>query len=256
MTNISHTPLHSQVVAALRAPPGKRKPRMLAETYRKPEKMALLQKTFASEHYVRLPLLFAPTVFISLTREITTLQILRKMRNFTMTDYETPRHMSVIGGRVIHDHSPFLTAVYHSDEMTSFISAVTGGPVYPCTHQSEWAVINFLEDAGETHGWHLDDPPFALVLIVEAPPVCAGGLVEYIPGWIEHCEVLKVSPKVDVSRSIDALRNVCRVHAVHHATSDAYLLRADRCLHRVSPLTGPGRRIVVNFAFEATLTAR
>jgi hypothetical protein len=160
--------------------------------------------------------------------------------------------MSVIGGKVIKEHSNFLRAVYDSGELRSFISAVTGGPIYACTNPHEWAVINFLEDVGETHGWHLDDPPFALVVIVEAPPVSVGGLLEFVPGWVEHCEALQVSPEGDVSRPIAALGGGS-VRAVHHATGDAYLLRADRCLHRVAPLMVAGhRRIVINFAFEAS----
>ena len=56
----------------------------------------------------------------------------------------------------------------------SAIARVAGEPVYPCNHLEELIVCIFLLSPGSTHGWHLDDPPYALILVLE-PGVGLGG---------------------------------------------------------------------------------
>ena len=46
------------------------------------------------------------------------------------------------------------------------------------------------------------------------------------------------------------------IKAFHHRPGEAYLLRADRCLHRVTELAPQRQRKALNLGFEATATPK
>ena len=125
--------------------------------------------------------------------------------------------------------------MYHDPTIRESISRMVGQEVFSCQNEDEWMVANYLTSVGDTHGWHLDDPPIAFVLVLLAPPKGEGGQLEYFP----------LSTKL-------AGVDVRHEHAMiaDHRAGDAYLLRADQCLHRVAPLIGSGRRLAINMAFE------
>jgi len=224
-----------------------------------PEKFLLdsaltkLRLAFARHHYVALPGLFsAPSAFAPLEAEVGRLEQFATKKNFVMPGYNTPRVMATVGGRVIKRESSLLTAMYEAGDLAALVSQIAGRQIYPCVDENEWMVINWLEGPGETHGWHLDDPPYALVIFVEAPAPNQGGEAEFITDWHRLCGRLGQDPEGDVTAFVAGCRELGLVHSKTHMAGDAYLLRADRCLHRVAPLTSEGaRRVVLNMAFEA-----
>jgi hypothetical protein len=112
-------------------------------------------------------------------------------------------------------------------------------------------VLNFLTGPGATHGWHLDDPPFAVVIFVEAPPPEQGGLLELIPNWEKVCEQLGVPPQTGVNPTVKWCQDQGLVKQFHHIAGDVYVLHAGLALHRVTELIGDNaRRVVLNFAYE------
>ena len=137
-------------------------------------------------------------------------------------------------------------------ELVSVIARVTGELVHRCTHPEELMVCNLLLAPGSTHGWHVDDPPYALVVVLEAPAPGAGGELQYIPGWADLHDRLGLDPSGPVDAGVAAARAEGRIRTIDHRAGDAYLLRADRCSHRVAPLRASGtRRVALNFAYEA-----
>ncbi|MCX5402308.1 hypothetical protein [Streptomyces sp. NBC_00102] len=146
----------------------------------------------------------------------------------------SPRHMTTIGGPALATGSPLISELYRQPSLIGLLRTVTGEPVVPVREVTERHVVNILHHPGDTHGEHIDDYPFALVLFLEAPADPRdGGLLEY-------------SPRTTALPLPDA----APLHRRHHHAGDAYLLRSDTTAHRVSPLTRPGvRRTVLNFAY-------
>lgn len=206
---------------------------------------------FAREGYVRLPRSFFASVFAELQSEAMRLREHAKTRDFIMPGYETLRRMSTLGGKDILRLSPMLVDFYHNPEIRTLLSNICGQEVFACHDENEWQVINWLEGPGETHGWHLDDPPLALVIFIETPSGSDGGALEFINGWRQLCAVFGSDPERNATILIERCRAAGLITAKVHATGDAYLMRADQCLHRAAPLIATGaRRSVINLAFE------
>jgi hypothetical protein len=206
---------------------------------------------FARDGYVRLPRSFFDSVFADLQSEVMRLRQYANTRHFIMPGYETLRRMSTLGGKDIRRLSPVLVDFYNNPETRTLLSNICGQEVFVCNDENEWQVINWLEGPGETHGWHLDDPPLALVAFIEAPPASDGGALEFINGWRQLCAVVGADPEQNAISLIERCRAAGLVTAKMHVTGDAYLMRADQCLHRAAPLTSAGaRRAIINLAFE------
>lgn len=206
---------------------------------------------FARDGHVCIPGIFSTSEFSTLQSEVARLRKYANNKNFTMPGFETLRRMSTLGGKQIRHESTLLTNLYESTELRSLVSKICGRVVFTCNDENEWQVVNWLEGPGETHGWHLDDPPLALVIFIEAPPPEHGGLLEFINGWHQLCAGLGQDPQRDVTKLVEQCYGADLVNSRAHSAGDAYLLRADKCLHRVTPLTTFGaRRTVLNLAFE------
>src|SRR5258707_14888378 len=130
---------------------------------------------FARDGYVRLNGLFSDSTLVNLQTEVAQLKKYANTRNFTMPGYETLRRMSTLGGKEVRRQSALLNALYHNTELRSIISRICRRQIFTCHDENEWQVVNWLEGPGDTHGWHLDDPPLALVTFVEAPTAMQGG---------------------------------------------------------------------------------
>lgn len=208
---------------------------------------------FRSDGYVGLPGLLASETRELLREEIARLEPQARARDFVMAGPQTPRVLSVLGAKDLLAGSPALAALYAHFKLVRAISRIAGERVHACPHEDELMVCNFLLGDRSTHGWHLDDPPYALVLVLEAPEPGCGGELQHIADWAGVCGRLGLDPHGDVRAAVDAASAAGLLSVTPHGAGDAYLLRADRCLHRVSPLRAAGgRRVAVNFAYERT----
>ncbi len=170
-----------------------------------------------------------------------------------MPGYLTPRSLSVLGGGAIKAQSPLLYSLYHHYAFRTCIENIVGRAIYTCSHPEEYMVANFLHNSGDTHGWHLDDPAYALIIFAEAPPEGCGGDVEFIANWTDLCRRKNQKPNENVMELVNWAMQNGLVDSHSHQSGDAYLLRADMNLHRVTPLSQKGmRRAVVNLAFQST----
>lgn len=227
---------------------------LLSPRYRDAAVLDALSREFRREGYVRLPGLLGAEAFAALRDELlekgTTTA---RSRDFVMDGYETPRRMSVMGATLLLRETELVWALYAHWELRRLVGALAGAAVYPCRHPEEFMVANFLLDRGHTHGWHLDDPAYALILFIEAPPPEDGGVLEFIPHWLEFCGEHGLEPHHRVDAAVERARAESRVQRRAHAPGDGYLLRADQAMHRVTSLTaGDARRVALNLAFEAS----
>lgn len=201
--------------------------------------VAPLAETFRRDHYVRLPGLVRAEAIGRLTEEIERLRALAIRREFAMECMDnSPRRMSTIGGEALAEESVLIPGMYEDAELVQFISGVFGETLQVVQDPIERHVINFLHEAGDTHGGHFDDHPIALVVFVESPPAHAGGLIEYV----QNAGSLGELDGPDVKRA-------------HHQVGDGYLLKTDTTAHRVSSLAPGYRRTAMNFAYTTPALA-
>ena len=224
---------------------------MLSEEYFGENKILSLRKAFGAHGVVGLPNFFKSEVIQVLLSETYRLFEIRSKKNFIMPRYNTMRKLSVIGGNSLLGGSFVFPAIYLDWGLKKFLSSVVGETIRNISHQEEMVVVNILESESSTHGWHLDDPKFALVVILEAPCASNGGNVEIISRWREHCASYSLDPIEDLERGVGYARKAGKVITMQHLSGSAYLLNAADCLHRVTPITTEAdRRIVVNFAYH------
>jgi hypothetical protein len=141
----------------------------------------------------------------------------------------TPRKMTVVGGNATRD-APRLRSIYGNSALHDILSRIFKAKVAACPVPCEDLIITRLSDRGDTHGWHLDDFPAALIFVLSAPPPSRGGQLEYVD-----------------------LHGVPRERTL--SAGDAYLMRSDRVRHRVAPIDGTHDRTIVNmtYGFEGVL---
>lgn len=226
---------------------------LISPVYQTESLLTELAAEFREEGYIRLAGLLSPQAFSALNSEIEEQVTAANSRNFIMEGYGTPRQLSVMGGSTLLRNTDLIWTLYAHWELRRLITRLTGSEVYSCLHPDEFMVANFLLERGDTHGWHLDDPAYALIIFFAAPAPEDGGVIEYIPHWRAFCESVGTSPEHNVDRTVELARERGLIRLKHHNTGDAYLLRADQALHRVTGLKRDGiRRIVLNLAFEAS----
>lgn len=157
------------------------------------------------------------------------------------TTGNSPRKMITVRRTYINAHGNIIPSLYRSRVLMNFLSRITGEPVVLCPFDDEQFVISCLQEPDDTHGWHWDDYSFGLVWIIESPPVEMGGFIQCVPNtqWDKQDPRLHEVFVNNPIRSYDM------------ASGDLYFLRSDTTLHRVYPLQGPTRRVIVNMAWAS-----
>lgn len=210
-----------------------------------------LADQFAVNGYVTLENFFTPKVISLINEETHALHKISSKRDFTMDGYETPRLLSVVGGQKVLGNSVFIPTLYVHHQLNSVLSAITRKSLSTVKHQQECIVANYLDGQGHTHGWHLDDPTYALIAVLESPPAGRGGSVEYIAHWRTLCEQLGIDPIRDTRIGLNHARSHGLIRSANLKSGDCYLLNAGENFHRVTPIADDSsRRRVINMAFD------
>lgn len=226
---------------------------LLEPTPFRQDKLIDMREQFARMGYVKLEGFLQMGALEVFREEMAEMEQIALRRQFEMPGYSTPRSLSVLGGNQIRHQSALLYSLYHHYAIRDCIQDIVGRQVYTCTHPEEFMVANFLHNSGDTHGWHLDDPAFALIIFAEAPGEDGGGELEYICNWKDLCRRKGRKPDEDIHDLIEWAGQNGLIDRQAHEAGDAYLLRADHNLHRVTPLTGAGlRRAAVNMAYQSS----
>ncbi|WP_280363618.1 HalD/BesD family halogenase [Nocardia wallacei] len=163
----------------------------------------------------------------------------RRELRFAETGH-TPRRMRNVRRSEIHRHGTVIPDLYESESLRQALAVITGEPVLRCPYEPEQFVITELTESGDTHGWHWDDYSFALVWVLDCPPVEDGGFVQYVPNTVWDKEKPRLHRQF-IGRPI---------LSAELRPGDLYLMRTDTSLHRVYPLSS-GRRLILNMAFAA-----
>lgn len=173
---------------------------------------------------------------------------IRRDLNMETTEY-SPRQMRNVPQRLIEASGDVIPRIYNSKYVRKYFSAIAKGELVSCWKDEEY-VINCLEKSGDTHGWHWGDYPFTTIWVLEAPPIEFGGLLQCIP----HTTWNKDNPQINrhlVENKIDSFYN---------ASGEAYFLRSDTTLHRVTDVRAPNgekvRRVILNTCWGSATDSR
>ena len=154
----------------------------------------------------------------------------------------TPRRMKTVGQHILAEHSAYIPQIYASEEFREFLRRLAGEDVHRPPWPPEEFVLSNLYRNGDTHGWHWDDYSYAFVLYLKAPDVSQGGFVQTCGGGSWD----KSNPKVNET----LLSGPIYTHRCE--SGDAYFLNAQKYLHRVTPITNNGERLIVNMTWANT----
>ena len=156
---------------------------------------------------------------------------------------DTPRKYISVGRDDIHRQGGIIPTLFESPLMREFLGRVTGCEVLPVEYTPEQYIINRQAVSGDTHGWHCDDYQWAFIWIMDAPDPKHGGRVEYIPR-------VNFTPSAP-SKSLEEILRCRETRSRWLPAGAAYLMRANRTLHRVTPLTQDASRTVVVMTFAS-----
>lgn len=152
----------------------------------------------------------------------------------------SPRRMGSVNVRDIRTHGNLIPRLYDSQELRRGLEQVTGHAVLDCDWDNERMTMTHQSKPGDTHGWHWGDYQYALIFIVDHPPIDHGGMLQCVP----HTTWDKENP--------DIHRILCErpIDTYFHQGGDIYFFRTDTTLHRTYPLEKEGTRIILNFTYD------
>lgn len=217
------------------------------ETRISADAVAQARRNFSYLGYAKVPFLAPQTVKEAVADEVNRLiegASVRRDLEFKETDY-SPRRMRNVRRAEIAEYGNVIKRLYSAEPLLRAMSRVAGEQVLLCPYEPEQFVITYLERDGDTHGWHWDDYSFALVWVLECPPVQDGGFVQCVPGTTWN----KNNPQINktlVSRPI---------YSIELFPGDLYLMRTDTTLHRVYPVQN-GRRKIINMGYASAADLR
>lgn len=226
---------------------------LVSPQYREEWYLAELRREFMERDFVALPNFFSAKSLAILVAEEQRIEKFAVTRQFNMSEYDTPRNLKILGAKAILRESPSFCLVYVHYDVVRTVESIVQGPIYPSRQPDGFIGMNYLVWSSATQGWHLDDGAFAFCVILEAPPRGQGGQLESIRHWSKS-KVLSGHHTIGcIESGVKDAENSGRVNREYLAPGTAYILRSDKCLHRVSPLDAEGvRRVSFAVAYEAT----
>jgi len=164
----------------------------------------------------------------------------RRDLRLATTDY-TPRRMSVVPSETIAAEGELIGAIYRSPVLRRVLEEVADEGMTSCPSKDEEFLITRQERVGDTHGWHWGDYSFALIWIIETPPVADGGMLQCVP----HTRWNKSEPLIN--------EYLCEnpIATYGFRSGDVYFLRTDTTLHRTVPLNREATRIILNMTWAS-----
>ncbi|MFL1548596.1 HalD/BesD family halogenase [Pseudomonas sp. E2-15] len=207
------------------------------------ERMFSLRHEFARNGFIQLRDIVDDGVREKITAAVNSLiehPLERRDLHLATTD-NTPRYMSVVRSEFIAENSPLINTLSKSEVLLDTLSVIAGTRVVPSVSRDEEYLITKQERKGDTHGWHWGDYSFALIWIIETPPIAKGGMLQCVP----HTSWDKANPR------IHELLCSNPIATYGFKTGDIYFLRTDTTLHRTIPLNEDATRIILNMTWAA-----
>lgn len=201
-----------------------------------------LANAFQRDGFVKMPNLVPKQIKQTVHEEVYRLLEHAERRDITLaTTDHTPRKLNIVHSDMVMTHSQYLLDLAENKVLLEFLGEIAGEPLFTDIKSDERFVITKQTQVGDTHGWHWGDYAFALIWLVEVPPLAHGGMLQCVP----HTRWDKTNPRINhylVNNPI---------HTYAFEKGDVYLLRADTTLHRTVPLSQDATRIMLNMSWGA-----
>ncbi len=205
------------------------------------ERIFLLRNDFARDGFIKLRDIVDDSLRQQVTAEVNNLigrQLERRDLHLATTD-NTPRYMSIVRSEFIARNSPLIVSLSTCQALLDTLSLIADTRVVASVSKDEEYLITQQERKGDTHGWHWGDYSFALIWIIETPPITKGGMLQ----CVAHTTWDKSNPRIH--------EILCNnpIATYGFTTGDIYFLRTDTTLHRTVALTEDATRIILNMTW-------
>lgn len=209
--------------------------------HRRPEVLAL-KGELREGGFCLLPRLLPPGLQEAVAREVAgCIEQAGRRRDLRMASTaDSPRRYLSVERNDIFVLSTTIPRLYRSDALIELLSSLTGEPeLIPTPYRPEEIVINCMQRADDEHGWHWDDYRYSLVWVLQAPRRGNGGEVQFVRDTFWNKQAPQVAWFLQ-NRPLETR---------YVESGDAYLIRGDMLMHRVSPLLADDTRIIVCFTY-------
>lgn len=203
------------------------------------DKLRAARENFSRNGYLKLDIgeLVPDRIFDNIVSEANELLAHHSIRRDTRvqsTGY-SKRFMSNVTANGIRDNGTVINSLYKSNAIRQLLGEIANDDLADCWEEEHF-LINKLEREGDTHGWHWGDYPYTVIWILEAPAIEHGGILQCIP----HTSWNKKNPSIEQYLIDHPIRSY------YHVTGQAYFLKSDTTLHRVTPMKGNITRTILN----------
>merc|ERR1711976_364111 len=206
-------------------------------------KVTDLAEQFSKNGFVMLSEIVPEEIRQAITNEVNDLiqKFIERRDLLLQTTGNTPRHMSVVKSEFIAAKSQLIPELSKSTLLLDFLKRITKEKLYTSVSKDEEYLITKQEKQGDTHGWHWGDYSFAMIWIIDTPPIENGGMLQCVP----HTSWDKKNPNIH--------KYLCEndIQTYGFIPGDIYLLRSDTTLHRTVPLTKDATRIILNMTWAS-----
>lgn len=205
------------------------------------ERVFSLRNEFSRNGFIKLRDIVDDALRQQVTCEVKGLidrQIERRDLHLATTN-NTPRYMSVVRSEFIAENSKLIGALSKCEILLDTLSLIAGTRIVASVSKDEEYLITKQDRKGDTHGWHWGDYSFALIWIIETPPISKGGMLQCVP----HTTWDKSNPRIHEILCSNPITTY------GFETGDIYFLRTDTTLHRTIPLNEDVNRIILNMTW-------
>jgi len=161
---------------------------------------------------------------------------------------ERPLRYRVIDGERIKQHLPEVLEIYQN--VNDLVNQITAQKLVPLSSEKVACNINIMNSGG-TYRWHYDRNAVTAILYLND---AKGGETECYPNYrifLRNVRFSRLQQWLDrllqtsLARSFFGKQLICKAQ-----TGRMLIMRGDRCLHSVRPMTGNGERINIIMSFD------
>ena len=201
------------------------------------QKIEQLSQQFRSYHYVCLKD-FIPLVLQTGVRGETSELLNHFSLPVSVTDASSneARTIACVSQTDIEHSSIIIPALYYSQSLRQLLLLITASEVIPHSSKHGGISITHVNEADYYENWQCVEQAYQLVWFIEASKT-GGGAFEF----------MEKSTNKDLGANSKVSKK--QIQRRYHKSRDAFLLKADACLHRFAPLNQGSERVVITMKF-------
>lgn len=161
---------------------------------------------------------------------------------------ERPLRYSVIDGVQVKEYLPDVSGLYA--QVNELVNEISGSDLVPLENERVGCNVNIM-GAGNTYRWHYDRNAVTAILYLND---VAGGETECYANYrisLGNARFSKFQRMLDGALQPEPVRKIFGRHRMISPKAGRLLvMRGDRCLHSVRPVTGDDQRINIVMSYD------